>query len=202
MITDQSLHTKDKPIFLEKADLLLDKLNSDQSFVKKFVQEMLPPACRDWPESALEKMIGLSYFKRAMQSAYASAATTFVRRATVADITEVVNQAKPYLLKEGKEKVRLSGVTVNSIFKVKDASNVLHGCVDEKELSKERCRELLQSVEPYIYGGTPLYQSIEKAIELFQASSFSSHKKLLFILSDGEPKDGQATDRARIDQVV
>ena len=60
----------------------------------------------------------------------------------------------------------------------------------------------MQSVEPYIYGGTPFYKSIEKAIELFQASSFSSHKKLLFILSDGDPTDGESTDFARIDQVV
>ena len=190
-----------KALKYREADLLLNKLNSDRSFLETFVQEILPPACRDWSESPLVKMTGLSFVTNAVQGAFASVVTSFVR-ATVADIREVVNRAKPYLLKEEKEKVRLSGVTVNSIFKVKDASNVLHGCVDEKELSKERCRELLQSVEPYIYGGTPFYQSIEKAIKLFQASSFSSHKKLLFILSDGEPTDGQATDRARIAQVV
>ena len=184
-----------------EADLLLNKLNSDRSFLETFVQKILPPACRDWSESALVKMTGLSFFANAVQGAIASLTTTFVR-ATVADIREVVNQAKPYLLKEEKEKVGLSGVTVNSVFRVKDASNVLHGCVDEKELSKERCRELLQSVKPYIYGRTPLYQSIEEAIKLFQASSFTSHKKLLFILSDGEPTDGETTDRPRIDRLT
>ena len=173
-----------------EADLLLNKLKFDKSFLEKFVQEILPPACRDWPESALEKMTGLSFLNRAMQSVYASAATRFVSRATVADIREVVTQAKNYLPKEG-----LLGVTVDSIFRVKDALDVLHGCVDEKKLSKEKCRELLQSVEPYIYGGTPLYQSIEKAIALFQASRFTSHKKLLFILSDGETTDGAGMNR-------
>ena len=173
-----------------EADLLLNKLKFDKSFLEKFVQEILPPACRDWPESALEKMTGLSFLNRAMQSVYASAATRFVSRATVADIREVITQAKNYLPKEG-----LLGVTVDSIFKVKDALDVLHGCVDEKKLSKEKCRELLQSVEPYIYGGTPLYQSIEKAIALFQASRFTSHKKLLFILSDGETTDGAGMNR-------
>ena len=173
-----------------EADLLLNKLKFDKSFLEKFVEEILPPACRDWPESALEKMTGLSFLNRAMQSVYASAATRFVSRATVADIREVVTQAKNYLPKEG-----LLGVTVDSIFKVKDALDVLHGCVDEKKLSKEKCRELLQSVEPYIYGGTPLYQSIEKAIALFQASRFTSHKKLLFILSDGETTDGAGMNR-------
>ena len=177
-----------------EADLLLNKLKSDKSFLEKFVQEILPPACRDWHASALDEMTGLSFFKKAMQSVYASAATRFVRKATVADVREVVNQAKPYLL----------GVTVDSIFKVKDALNVLHGCLGEKGLSKEKSRELLQSVEPYIYGETPLYQSIEKAIELFQASRFSSHKKLLFILSGGETTDGETTcaESAGIDRVV
>ena len=180
-----------------EADLLLNKLTSDKSFLEKFVQEILPQACRDWHASALEEMTGFSFLKRAMQSVYASVATRFVRKATVADIREVVNQAKHYLLKEG-----LSGVTVNSICKVKDALNVLHECVDKKELSKEQCRELLKSVEPYIYDRKPLYQSIEKAIELFQASSFSGHQKLLFILSDGEPSDGKTTDHARTDRLV
>ena len=152
-------------------------MNSERSFLEKFVEETLPPACRDWPESALEEMIGISFLKRSLQSVCASVcvcvcvwATTFVRAATVEEIREAVNQAKPYSLKEEKElKARLLGVTVNSILK---ASIVLHGSVDKKELSKEKCRKLLQSVEPYIYGGTPFYQSIEKAIELLQASSF------------------------------
>ena len=118
--------------------------------------------------------------------------TTF-RKATVADVKEVVEKAKAYLLKK---------VDVDSIFSVQDASKVVHGCVDAKNLTNERSRELLKRVEPYIYGGTPFYKSIEKAIKLFQASSFSSHKKVLFILSDGEPADGKTTDRVRIDRVV
>ena len=111
-------------------------------------------------------------------------------------ITEIIDQPVTH-----KETV---GVTEGSIFKVQEASDVLHGCVGEKDLSKERSQELLKSVEPYIYGEKPFYQSIEKATELFQkkASMFSSHKKLLFILSDGEPTDGQTTDHARIARMV
>ena len=187
------------------AVVFLKKFESDQPFLKVFVEKCLPPACRDWPEHSREPEHNGEPVPRGIlitpsdllwklavmtaNSAYATLATTF-RTATVADVKEVVEKAKAYLLKK---------VDVDSIFQVKDASNVLHGCVDEKELSKERGRELLQSVEPYIYGGTPFYKSIEKAIELFRASSFSSHKKLLFILSDGDPTDGETTDR---DQVV
>ena len=182
------------------AVVFLNKFQSDQSFLTAFVEKCLPSACRDWPEHSGEpeqQTITPSdelwnRTVRAANSAYATLATTF-RKATVADVKEVVEKAKAYLLKK---------VDVDSIFSVKDASKVVHGCVDAKNLTNERSRELLKRVEPYIYGGTPFYKSIEKAIKLFQASSFSSHKKLLFILSDGEPADGKTTDRVRIDQVV
>ena len=170
------------------AVVFLNKFQSDQSFLKTFVEKCLPRACRDWPPS--DESWNLTV--RAANSVYATVVTTF-RKATVADVKEVVEKAKAYLLKK---------VDVDSIFSVQDASKVVHGCVDAKNLTNERSRELLKRVEPYIYGGTPFYKSIEKAIKLFQASSFSSHKKLLFILSDGEPADGKTTDRVRIDRVV
>ena len=193
----------------EMAVMLLNKFESDESFLKKFVQEFLPTASRDWSESLRQGLPGHLY---SAQSAAATVTSRF-KRATVEDIREVISRVTPYLVDEKREKVEPKllkekkgtvGVTVDSIFNVQEASDVLHGCFDEKDLSKERSRELLKNVEPYIYGEKPLYQSIEKATELFQtkASFFSSHKKLLFILSDGEPTDGQTTDRARIARVV
>ena len=191
------------------ADVFLKKFKSDQPFLKVFVEKCLPPACRDWPEHSREpehngepeprRIITPSDLLweltvRAANSAYASLATTF-RTATVADVKEVVEKAKAYLLKK---------VDVNSIFNVQDASDVVHGCVGEKKLTKERSQELLHSVEPYIYGYTPLYQSIEKAIELFEtnATKFRNHKKLLFILSDGYPSDEDVSDPERKDRAL
>ena len=191
------------------ADVFLKKFKSDQPFLKVFVEKCLPPACRDWPEHSREpehsgepeprRIITPSDLLweltvRAANSAYASLATTF-RTATVADVKEVVEKAKAYLLKK---------VDVNSIFNVQDASDVVHGCVGEKKLTKERSQELLHSVEPYIYGYTPLYQSIEKAIDLFEtnATKFRNHKKLLFILSDGYPSDEDVSDPERKDRAL
>ena len=197
------------------AVVFLKKFISDQPFLKVFVEKCLPPACRDWPENSTEPehstepepqqrtflayepvlwTLTKTYALRAANSAFASLATTF-KTATVADVKEVVEKAKAYLLKK---------VDLDSIFKVQDASNVIHGCVDKKKLSKERCRDLLHSVEPYIYGQTPLYQSIDKATELFQKTAyrFPHHKKLLFIFSDGEPTDGLPTDSAKINRAV
>ena len=173
------------------AVLLLNKFESDKSFLNTFVQTFLPPACRNWSQDG-------SAFNF-LEDACASVFSPFVD-ATEEDIKKVVKKSEPYLL---KEKTVTVGVNEHSIFNVRHASNILHGCDDEKELSTERSLELWKSVEPYIYDRKPLYQSIEKAIKLFQASSFSGHKKLLFILSDGEePSDGQTTDHERIDRVV
>ena len=196
------------------AVVFLNKFKSDQSFLKEFVEKILPPACRDWQEpgpglylgaagaaalafgplAVIPAVLTLKFGRQAGKNAYSSVVTTF-KTATVADVKEVVEKAKAYLLKK---------VDVDSIFNVQKASDVVHGCVGEKKLTKERSQELLHSVEPYIYGYTPLYQSIEKAIELFEtkATKFRNHKKLLFILSDGYPSDEDVSDPERKDRAL
>ena len=190
------------------AVVFLNKFKSDKSFLKEFVEKILPPACQDWQKLERGPFLGgplavagvifrrevISPVLEVGQDAFSSVVTTF-RTATVADVKEVVEKAKAYLLKK---------VDVDSIFNVQKASDVVHGCVGEKKLTKERSQELLHSVEPYIYGYTPLYQSIEKAIELFEtnATKFRNHKKLLFILSDGYPSDEDVSDPERKDRAL
>ena len=166
-----------------KACLFLEKAESDEDFPKTFVQTCLPPKCRVFPGGALEAQL-LTGAEHACASVWSS-----IREATEEDIQGALTKAQPLLV---SFKPR--------IFNVKQASDVLHGYIDEGELSKERSRELLQRVEPYIYGATPLYQAIRTATKCFEknASTFRSHKKLLFVLSDGDPTDGEDNDSARI----
>ena len=112
-----------------------------------------------------------------------------IREAKEEDIQGALTKAQPLLVSFKP-----------SILNVNEASDVVHGYIDEGELSKERSRELLQRVEPYIYGATPLCQAIRTATKCFgkNASTFRSHKKLLFVLSDGNPTDGGDNDSARI----
>ena len=70
---------------------------------------------------------------------------------------EEVEKVKCYFLKE---------LVTHSIFSVHDASRIIRGYVDEKELSKERSQELLGNVEPFIDGYTPLYQSLDEALKI------------------------------------
>jgi hypothetical protein len=91
----------------------------------------------------------------------------------------------------------LSDVETHSIFY---ASRIIRGCVGDKELSTKRKQELLKNVEAFIYGGTPLYQSLEETIKLFEGDT--SENKLLFVLSDGQPADESMTDIAKINQIT
>ena len=170
-----------------KACLFLEKAESDEDFPKTFVQMCLPPKCRVFPGGALEAQL-LTGAEHACASVWSS-----IREATEEDIQGALTKAQPLLV---SFKPR--------IFNVKEASDVLHGYIDEGELSKERSRELLQRVEPYIYGATPLYQAIRTATKCFEknASTFRSHKKLLFVLSDGDPTDGEDNDSARIKEAA
>ena len=168
------------------ADLLLRKFQYDQSFARKFVMEFLPPACRDW-HTEDNPLLGL------VETVATSVVTTF-KRATTEDVKDVIDKAAPHLMKRS--------VGEDSIFNVRKASDILHGCFDEEELSKERSRELLRRIKPYIYGETPLYESIERATNLMRTSKVSSHEKVLFVLSDGEPRDGAIDDHWRKSEAV
>ena len=168
------------------ADLLLRKFQSDQSFARKFVMEFLPPACRDW-HTEDNPLLGL------LETVVTSVVTTF-KRATTEDVKDVIDKAAPHLMKKS--------VGEDSIFNVRKASDILHGCFDEEELSKERSRELLRRIKPYIYGGTPLYESIRRATVLMRTNKVSCHKKVLFVLSDGEPRDGDIDDLVKKNEAV
>ena len=168
------------------ADLLLRKFQSDQSFARKFVMEFLPSACRDW-NTGYNPLLGLV-------ERVATYTVTMFKRATTEDVKDVINKAAPHLMKKS--------VGEDSIFNVRKASDILHGCFDEEELSKKRSRELSRRIEPYIYGGTPLYESIRRATVLMRTNEVSCHKKVLFVLSDGEPRDGAIDDLVKRNEAV
>ena len=164
------------------AALVLKKLKSDEGFLKKFVHEFLPVQCRNKADIPV-----LSW----AEDWFVRGVTHYYRSATTEDIYEIVDKAKCYFLKT---------VEVGSIFSVQDARRIIRGYVDENELTIERSKELLENVEPFIYGRTPLYQSLEKATKLFEGDN--SKNKMLFVLSDGDPTDGSNEDNAKIRQII
>ena len=195
------------------ATLFLMKLQDDSEFLTKFVNEFLPSACREMVSRSTTILgsIGMAAMSASLISnpitALAAAVTVVMvgsnaedqavwgisnaRPATREDIHEVVEKAKCYFLKE---------VQTNSIFSVEEASRIIRGHVNEKELSTGRKQELLENVEPFIYGRTPLFESLEEATKLFKRDI--SKDKLLFVLSDGDPSDGSNEDSGKIKQIT
>ena len=55
--------------------------------------------------------------------------------------------------------------------------------------------DVIDSIEPYIYGRTPMCEAMRKAFDIFKRSS--AEKKILFILSDGLSTDGDPREIAR-----
>lgn len=198
------------------AALILMKLEADKHFLRKFVYEFLPTGCRNMVPKASVKTttaaaFGVNVVAGIICPAYAlfaagltvtsilaapvaedfaSAGASKFRPATKEDISQVVEKVKCYFLND---------VGKHSTFSVKDASRIIRGCIDEKELTTKRSRELLEYVEPFIYGKTPLYKSLDMATELFQNSI--SKSKQLFVLSDGKPTDGSNENTRKISQL-
>ena len=178
------------------AYVFLNKFKVDKPFLKEFVEKILPPACRDWKKLEVDPQLGaardadvfnfLQDLNDTLEKVQdvCSSLVSCCRKATVEEVKDVVEKAKAYVLKK---------VDADSIFNVQKASDVVRGCVGEKKLTKKKSRELMERIEPYIYGRTPFFRAIGEAIALFQDSKFSSHKKLLFILSDGDPTDRKIT---------
>jgi len=100
--------------------------------------------------------------------------------ATESTVKEVIQKGMALILAEI--------TNYKSVYCAKDAREILHGSVGKEELTEERANELLEKVKPFIYGMTPLMQSLNEAVGLFRYNRSQQHK-LLFVLSDGKPSD-------------
>lgn len=192
------------------AEFVLVNLRSDREFRRKFVYEILPFCCResvaiannnDLRRNPSLNNLGLHVIRilgAPLDDAFKWAIRNNVRKATEEDIKEIAENTTKRFLKEFALFI-LKEIEPNSVISVQDASGIIRGYVSETkfaELSKERRQELLAKIEPFIYGETPLYESLEKATKLFEENF--AENKLLFVLSDGEPKDGSPQDKDKI----
>ena len=155
-------------------------------FTERFVFECLPPDCR---EIVVQPGILLDEVSLWTTGWVPMADGHLQGWASESSVREAIEKGKKVLAEIRRDKM----VAVNkaAIMSVQSASKILHNSVGEKELDKKRVDELLEAVEPYIYGGTPLIKAMRHSVDLFSHSQFENHKKLLFILSDGEPADGR-----------
>ena len=177
-----------------KMDVLLKVLDKDTAaailyylqrrddFARRFVFECLPQDCR--------KVQPLNLYRLAKLGISAMSPVVLLLPdfgedlqgwASESSVREAIEKGKQLLTEIRSERTTMS---------VQSASDSLHASTGKKEVDKKRADELLEAVKPFIYGRTPLIQAMRHSVDLFSRLEFANHKKLLFILSDGEPNDG------------
>ncbi|XP_044171755.1 uncharacterized protein LOC114970722 [Acropora millepora] len=157
-------------------------------FTRRFVFECLPQDCREVVVQPLNLLSELGFATMGIVPVLNKPLQGW---ATESSVKEAIDKGKK--LVEEFRRGMIVAVNKAAIMSVQSASEILHNSIEEKkeeDVDEKWVDDLLKAVEPYIYGRTPLMQAMRHSVDLFSYSKFTNHKKLLFILSDGEPTDG------------
>jgi len=171
----------------DTAAAILYYLQRRDDFARRFVFECLPQDCREVPPLNLQRLGKLGFWAMSSVSPPDPSllppdlSEPLQGWASESSVREAIEKGKQLLAEIRSER---------TIISVQSASDSLHASTGKKEVDKKRVDELLEAVKPYIYGKTPLMQAMRHSVDLFSHSEFANHKKLLFILSDGQPTDG------------
>ena len=171
----------------DTAAAILYYLQKSSDFPRKFVYGCLPKECREQGDIVTE--VAYSVFGLVDRFSHFNLQAVGTE-GSVRDAIEKVKQLVDETRQMKAAEFQLVDVSEVAIMSVQNASEILHASIGEREVTDERVDELLKAVEPYIYGGTPLMQAMHHSVDLFSNPEFTDHQKLLFILSDGMPSDG------------
>ena len=172
----------------DTAAAILYYLQRRDDFARRFVFDCLPQDCREVPPLNLQRIGKLGFWAISSVSPPDPSALPpdlsepLQGWASESSVREAIEKGKQLLAEIRSER---------TITSVQSASESPHASTGKKEVDKKRVDELLEAVKPYIYGKTPLMQAMRHSVDLFSHSEFANHKKLLFILSDGQPTDGE-----------
>ena len=169
----------------------LHYLGKSCDFTEKFVHECLPRECRELKLDGFKNVVTEVVYAG---SEYVPVVGSNVQSwATEKSVNEAIEKGKRLMAKTRRERAaefQLVNVSKGAIMSVCVASKLLHDSVGDQELTNKRVDELMETIEPCIYGETPLMQAMRHSVDLFSYPEFANHQKLLFILSDGMPTDG------------
>ena len=172
----------------DTAAAILYFLQKSSDFTRKFVYDCLPKECREQGDIVTEVAYSVFGLVDRFSNFNLQAVGT---EDSVRDAIEKGKQLVDETRQMKAAEFQLVDVSEVAIMSVQNASEILHASIGEREVTDERVDELLKAVEPYIYGKTtPLMQAMHHSVDLFSNPEFTDHQKLLFILSDGMPSDG------------
>ena len=164
----------EKAVSGEEANIILNWLRADENLSRKVAMEILPDPCRNMAKTIGRRIMVRSSFRGSVRSSVT---------ATKENIEEIVRDI--IMLK-------IPHVTQHSVKNLKEASAILKGSVGiepNDPLTRKRIDEIIDNIEPFIYGETPLITSLNEALDIFSAEKYMGYRKFLFILSDGSPTD-------------
>lgn len=170
------------------AKLFLGRLKVDNNFRRRFVYDCLPEECRHVKLSAGEAGFGLLRL-----AGFVVDTERLQGAATEGSVREAIDKGKQLL-----SELTFVRIGNDAVMDVHKARRILHGRIKKNDLTDERVDELMDKVRPFIYGRTPLMATLNHAKRLFSISRFNEYDKLLFILSDGIPTDGQSPPIAEL----
>jgi len=173
------------------AAAMLHYLQGNCDFMEKFVYKCLPRECRELSLDSIGNVAAEGAFFAA--GLVPVVGSTLQSHGTEGSVKEAIKKGKQLMTEIRRSKAaefQRVDVSKVAVMSVHDASEILHASAGDQELTNERVDELLETIEPCIYGDTPLMKAMHHSVDLFSYKEFSNHQKLLFILSDGMPTDG------------
>ena len=189
-----SMEVLDNNISHQMACFIYCQLTKSERFCHYVVHECLPEVCRQTNESMQSAFVKFDWINLGIEigkSGLSRVSSVSGGLATPEKIREVVGKIKNFPFK-------LEPVSIKTVMNVNQASEIMRGYTNKEELTDERIDELMDTVEPYIYGGTPLIQAMNEACSLFSNQDYIDKTKLLFILSDGMPGDGSNPPKQKL----
>ena len=170
------------------AAAILYYLQRRPDFTRRFVFECLPRECREIVKKTGNLLRELGFATMGILPVLNEPLQGW---ASESSVREAIDKGKK--LMEEFRRGMIMAVNKAAIMSVQSASKILHNSIEERneeEIDEKRVDELLRAVKPFIYGRTPLMKAMRYSVDLFSYPEFANHKKLLFILSDGQPTDG------------
>jgi hypothetical protein len=113
-----------------------------------------------------------------------------------------IEKAKAIIRKQFEEMLRPKRKTVKATIDLlhrvagkSSSSSSSSSSSKDKSLSAKQLTNLVSSIEPYIYGDTPMCEALRTALDMFRPSTHDH--KVLFLLTDGEATDGDPVKLAK-----
>jgi len=165
-----------------EAQILYQRLHSDESLLSKLIELIPPQETIDTVKSLASWILGVDQLNRASEAAVLqwSDAYKFAHKIVESDLQRL-EHPKPR--------------PIQNVLEILD--DLLQSKVEDKPSPTlhDRIEELILPIKPYIFGDTPMCKALNDAEAVFRKTKATL--KVLFILSNGSSTDGDPRPIAR-----